>query len=139
MACIVSYKLDHESEDWTDLVNRWTDSRKCTVYSLFPVMEMETRSLLQHNTLVTEEINDTLMTNICKNDDVLFYWANIVSNWGDNEANALLQLLVQHWVTIRGFSSASSFVEKYKQKYKRTVQKSKGLGKKLVANLKCIS
>ena len=92
-------------------------------------MKMETRSLLQHGTMLTEGINDKLTTNICKNNDILFYWAIIASNWEDNEANALLQLLVQHWVTLRGFSSASSFVEKYKQKYKRTVQKSKEVRK----------
>ena len=78
-----------------------------TVYSLFAALEMETRSLLQHGTMLTEGINDKLVTNICKNDDVLFYWAIIASNWEDNEANALLQLLVQHWMTIGGFSSAS--------------------------------
>ena len=100
------------------------------MYSLFAAMEMETRSLLQFHG-ITEGVKDKLTDRICKNDDVLFYWATIASDWEENEANALLQMLVEHWVTIRGYSF-SSFVEKYKQKHKKTVQKPKGLRKNLL-------
>ena len=101
------------------------------MYSLFAAMEMETRSLLQFHG-ITEGVKDKLTDRICKNDDVLFYWATIASDWEENEANALLQMLVEHWVTIRGYSFTSSFVEKYKQKHKKTVQKAKGLRKNLL-------
>ena len=91
---------------------------------MFAAMEMETRSLLQFHGITG--VKDKLTDRICKNDDVLFYWATIASDWEENEANALLQTLVEHWVTIRGYSFTSLFVEKYKQKHKKTVQKPKG-------------
>ena len=70
------------------------------MYSLFSAMEIETRGLLQHGTMVAEGIKAKLMTNICKKDDVLSHWATVASNWEDNEVN------VQTWV-------------KYKQKLKK--------------------
>ena len=102
-----------------------------TMYSLFAAMEMETRSLLHHHA-ITEGIKHKLTEQICKNEDVLFHWATIACNWEENEADALLHMLVDHWVTIRGYSFASSYVERYKQKNKKTVQKSKGLRKNLL-------
>ena len=73
------------------------------MYSLFAAMEMEIRSLLQFHGITG--VKDKLTDRICKNDDVLFYWATIASDWEENEANALLQImLVEHWVTIRGYS-----------------------------------
>ena len=102
-----------------------------TMYSLFSAMEMEMRSLLHHH-VITEGIKHKLTEQICKNDDVLFHWATIACNWEENEANALLHMLVDHWVTIRRYSFASSYVESHKQKHKNTVQKSKGLQKNLL-------
>ena len=54
------------------------------------------------------------------------------TNWDDNEASTLLRMLVDHWVTIRGYSLTNSVVEKYKQEFKKMVQKSKGLRKNLL-------
>ena len=42
-------------------------------------------------------------------------------------------MIVNEWVTIRGFSFASNWIEKYKQANKIKTGKSKGLGKKLLA------
>ena len=63
--------------------------------------------------------------------DVLFCWTMVAVNWVEEEACALMRLFVEHWVSVRGFSYVSSFVEKYKQRKKKAVQKSKGLRKKL--------
>ena len=50
-------------------------------------------------------------------------------NWGDVESNDLLKLIVEHWITLRGFSAASAFNELYQQENKKSVQKSKALRK----------
>ena len=66
-----------------------------------------------------------------KDSNYLLHKQNLLI-WEENEADALLHMLVDHWVTIRGYSFASSYVERYKQKQKKTVQKSKGLRKNLL-------
>ena len=57
-------------------------------------------------------------------------------NWDSASKDALLQLIVQHWVTVRGFSFSAAYMEKYKQKHKKTVQKSKGIRKTLLGTKK---
>ena len=52
----------------------------------------------------------------------------ISADWEEAEA-VLLQMIIEHWVTVRGFSYASAFLEKYKRANKKTVQKSKGTRK----------
>lgn len=59
-------------------------------------------------------------------------WSDLSINWGKEESNKLLRLIVEHWMTVRGFSFTSAFMERYKQKHKKTVQKSKGLRKNLM-------
>ena len=51
----------------------------------------------------------------------------------DSEAFAceLLAEMIKLWVTIRGFSTVSEWVEQYKASSKTTTQKSKGLRKTL--------
>ena len=96
-------------------------------------MEMDIGSLLQSISMSeTEGIKQKAIDCIIKNEDVKLHWSILAANWGDNESNALLHMLVNHWVTIRGFSFTGSFMEKYKQKHKRTVEKSKGIRKNLL-------
>ena len=42
---------------------------------------------------------------------------------------ALLDIIIKLWITIRDFSYASAFVELYKQKTKKTLQRAKALRK----------
>ena len=54
----------------------------------------------------------------------------IATEWEEQKENALLPMVVDLWITIRGFSFAKSFLEIYKQSNQETVQKSTGLRKK---------
>ena len=66
---------------------------------------------------------------IIKNDDdVQFFWSLVAADWEEEKAQALLSDL---WITIRGFSFASSWIEKFKTEHKKAVQKSKGVWKHL--------
>ena len=60
----------------------------------------------------------------------------IISEDWNESASFLLKMIVEHWVTVRGFSYAGAFIEKYKQRNKQTLEKSKGLRKKLISNNK---
>ena len=59
-----------------------------------------------------------------------FYWSMLSIDWEEEESSELLRYIVEHWVTVRGFSFAGAYLEKYKQEHKKSVQKSKGLRKK---------
>ena len=51
--------------------------------------------------------------------------------WDGEIARSLLKLIMEHWITIHGYSQASAFLEHYKQSVKAGVQKAKGIRKKL--------
>lgn len=66
-------------------------------------------------------------------DDVLFYWAIVSAGWEIWGSQVLLEQIIEHYVTVRSFSFASSWIEKYKQANKKMIQKSEGVRKQLLA------
>ena len=58
-------------------------------------------------------------------------WCMISSDADEPESNELLHMIVELYVTIQGFSFASSIVEMYKKRSKKVLQKGKGLRKEL--------
>ena len=95
-------------------------------------MEMELRKhLTTANATCGSSIKDIALQQIMQNEDVLFYWSITSVNWDTAESNELLKLIVDHWITVRGFSFASGFMENFKKSIKKSTQKSKGLRKKL--------
>jgi hypothetical protein len=92
-------------------------------------MELELRMHLKLGNEVN--IKDSALSEIIKNEDVLFYWTLVSINWDEAHSNELLKLIVQQWTTVRGFSFVSGFMEKYNQRNKKPTQKSKGLRKTL--------
>jgi hypothetical protein len=124
------YQSHDESEDWIMKVDRGglihvDDS----TYKMFLAMEMEVR---KHLTVKNFRIGikEKQLEEILKNEDVIFNWSNLVVNWGE-ESEELLKLIAGHWLTIRGYSQASAFMEMYKQEKNETLQKSSGTRKKL--------
>ena len=73
-----------------------------------------------------------LTEKILANEDVEFHWETISVNWGEKEKTTLLSMIVDQWITIRGFSYTSNWMEKYKEATKKKVQKSKGIRKVLL-------
>ena len=66
---------------------------------------------------------------VVHDDDDLFYWCMARFDQDDNER--CLQFIVNKWITICGFSFASSIMEIYKQENKKGTGKSKSLRTKL--------
>ena len=63
-------------------------------------------------------------------DDVQFIWLLVTAEFEieDHDINeALLQNVVELFVTVRGFSLASAWLEKFKQKTKKPTKKTKSL------------
>ena len=83
-----------------------------TTFALFSSMEDEIRDGLEQ--LVTEPNTikkAELIKKIKRNDDVQFYWCIISADFeiDDTETHAiLLEMIIELYVTIRGFSFASA-------------------------------
>ena len=101
-------------------------------YMLFISMELVLREVIGNNS-GDERVSlmNTAKIEIEENEDFLFYWTMVSSSWSEDHADILMGYIVDHWITLRGFSYCSSFMEKFKQKNKMTVQKSKALRKEL--------
>ena len=133
MLCLLDLLDDGEEEhdtscNWIDMIDRGGLTHVNNVtYNAFLSMEL---ALRRH--LTEQPPNFREVAEIIKNDDdVQFFWSLVAADWEEEEAQALLSLTIQLWITIRGFSFASSWVEKFKTEQKKSVQKSKGVRKQL--------
>ena len=63
-----------------------------------------------------------------QSEDVLFHWSMITATW---DTIKLMEMIVELWITVRGFSLASAWIEQYKKVTKKTLQKSKPLRKQI--------
>ena len=77
---------------------------------------------------------EEIVEKVISSDDVEFYWLISTADFeiGEKEVHsALLKEIVQLYVTIRGFSYASFWMEKFKQSAKKSTQRSKSLRRDL--------
>lgn len=71
-----------------------------------------------------------LIGDLVDDSDVQFCWC-LVGEMDEEIGMECLEKIITKWVTIRGFSFAKSLMELYKQRSKKSTQKSKGLRTKL--------
>ena len=123
--------VDDDSSDWIDAVNRGGLTKvNNDTYELFVAMEVELRKQLALKKV--PELSEDTKQAMVQNDNVQFLWSIICNEWDEEVGNILLEMIVNEWVTIRGFSYASAWIEKFKQATKVTIEKSKGLRKQLI-------
>ena len=125
---------EHGSEDW---IKRYVDRGGLThvgnmTFGVFQSMELVVRQFLSEDSAQLRRFKVELQEKITSDDDVLFFWEIVSTGWEVEESQALLKLIAEHYITIRGFSFVSGLLEKYKQAHKRSIQKSKGVRKQLV-------
>ena len=93
-------------------------------------MELELRSHFQ--VLQQGDFIEQATSAIKSNEDVLFFfWSMLSAEWNETSATNLFDRINHLWITIRGFSYASAWIERYKNVKKISTQKSKGLRKQL--------
>ena len=118
-----------DSEDWINLVDRGGLKHvNSAVFMLFTAIERCVRKRISNTGQPTF---DQLKEEIVTGEDVLFHWAIVSASWDEEEATALLPMIVQLWVTMRDFSYASAWMENYKKVNKKPVQKTKGFANTL--------
>ena len=128
------------AEEWTDLVNRgglWHVRE--TTFQLLCALEEEVRSQLHAlSSPNTSGLRSQIVDKLINSEDVHFYWCITTADFNvedDEVHNYLLRMIVNLFVTVRGFSYASSWIEHHKQSLKKSTQRSKSLRKKIVYRL----
>ena len=125
------YDDDEESEDWIDLVDRGGLVHiSNSMYSFMVEMEKEVQN---HLIKPIDNIKKSIKEGMYKNSEIRCRWSEISEDWDEEESKVLFEMIVDLWITIRGFAFASSWVEKYKMASKKSTQKTKGIRKKLCA------
>ena len=127
--------LDDEDEggtadDWLKTIDRGGLMRVNEMtFQVFVAVERKVRKYLKVDSHHLDL--GTICGDVLGDEDVLFYWSIVSSDWAKEEAEQLLKMVVDLYVTIRGFAFASAWVEEYKACTKTNLQKSKGLRKKI--------
>lgn len=125
--------MEDESKDWMETVDRGGLKNVSNMtYMMFTSVELELRKYIMEQNQSAELQLTKAKEEIITNDDVQFYWSMVSSTWQENVGTVLLDLMIDLWIQIRGHSTASSWLEQYKQD-KKSVQKSKGVRKQLIS------
>ena len=110
--------LDDENEggtadDWIKTIERsgLTHVNEMT-FQVFLAMEIELR---KHLIIKQRSINlEKACGHVMESGDVQLYWSVVSADWEEDESKTLLRLVVELFITIRGFSDASAWEEKFK-------------------------
>ena len=122
---------EDESEDWLALVDRGGLQHVNTrTYKFMCAVECVVKRVLSR-TEKPSDLRAAMVSLIMSDKAVQREWGVVSSEWGAEEAQELLKMIVELWVRMRGFNFASAWMEEMKQKLRMTVQKSKGLRKKI--------
>ena len=122
--------INNGSRDWLELVNRGgLTCINSLTFEVFLAMELELRSHFQ--VLQQGDFIEQATSAIKSNEDVLFIWSMLSAEWDETSATNLFDRIIHLWITIRGFSYASAWIERYKNAKIISTQKSKGLRKQL--------
>lgn len=122
-------------EDWTEVLDRgglWHIRE--TTFHLFCAIEEEVQLQLKSLPGQTGSKKVEMMNNICGSEDVQFYWLIVSADFeiDDEEVHKiLLSKIVELYLTMRGFSYASMWLERFKQQEKKSTQWSKSLRREL--------
>ena len=97
------------------------------MYDFFEAIELE----LQKHISWSENIEnkDKILEFVTSDDDVRLIWSTIAVNWDMNMEGMLMRMIVNHWVTIRGFSSTAAYnygdIQTKKQDYRTKIKGNK--------------
>ena len=100
------------TSDWINAIDRGGLVRISeNTFQFFQTMELVLRCV--YNTKTVQEMTNATREKLCRlitaNDDVLFYWCMVTVEVDQEEANTLLEIIVNLWITVRGYSFANSW------------------------------
>ena len=115
------------SEEWTELVDRGGLWRvRENTFHLFcaieEVIQLQLKSLPKQSTFKIKEV----ITAVTADDDVKFYWLIVAADFEDADVHdELLYKIIELYLTVRGHSYCSMWLEHYKQREQKNTQRSK--------------
>ena len=113
-----------DSQDWLNEIDRGGLIHvKNDVYELFMEIEKELRNHLRSNS--PPSFTEQMKESISQAANVQFLWYLTSGDWEESSANAFLGMVIDEYLTMRGHSYASAWVEHYKAEHKKTTQKSR--------------
>ena len=98
-----------------------------TTFCFFKSVGVKTQEFPpQHLRSQSTDTRKELLMKVIKDDDVQFWWSMVAYDIDDVTENTdLLHIIVDLWITIRGFAITSTWIEQYKLAQKTSVKKSK--------------
>ena len=123
-----------ESADWVHAANRGLCLVSETTAVLFHEIELLVRKVFNKEGKlngITTNLRDKVKESVLEDENVQFHWCMLITDIEDDKAKILLTMIVDLFITVRGFSFTKSFMELYKQATKKSTQKSKALRKTL--------
>lgn len=122
------------SSRWTSLVDR---GGLCRVnedtYTFFYEMEVVLKRFLciEKVTDMDSKFKEVVFSAMRSDEDVVYVWSKITAEIGEAASKYLFNQIITLYFTIRGNSFSKSIMEMYKRSNTKTVQKSKGIRKKI--------
>ena len=122
-------------EQWTNLIDRgglW--HVKETTYQFFHAVEHVIRDALMTIKNPSLPLKQGMIKRVVEDDDVQFYWLIVTADFeidDDKIHEVLLHEIAELYVTVRGYSLASGWLEQYKQQTKKSTQRTKSLRRDL--------
>ena len=132
-------QVHDESEEWLNLVDRGglMHVNKSTSQAIL-VMEVVLRRHL-HTHQMPPNFKEVVSKEIHESEEVTHHWSLLADNWEEDDSQLLFEMVVDLFVTMRGFSYASAWIEEYKAATANTLQKSKGIRKGLLKPSSCLT
>ena len=124
-----------DSTDWTKLVDRGgLNHVSNTTFALLSAMEIVVKVYTATHQAATHQAEfnaEAVKSKVMESDEVHLQWESLSTNWGEKESEALLELVIDHYLTVRAHACAKNYMEKYKNRTKTRVQKSQAFRKTL--------
>ena len=129
-------EMHGDDEEWTELIDRGGHTLACQRNNIpiFCAVEYAVREVLKKLLKPSPPSKVEMVQKITGDDNVQFYWLIVTADFeiDDQTSHAtLLNMIVELFCTVRGFSLASVWLEKYKQCTKKPTQRSKSLRRDL--------
>ncbi len=121
---------------WIDTVNRGgLFEVNDGTYNFFKAVEVKTRQLLPQHLIESAKSKEWIIEAMLYDNMVQAHWKVVAVDVVDEEdCNDLLRKIVDMWITMRGFSIVSNWMDAYKRVKDKTLKKAKSLRQGLKAS-----
>ena len=121
-----------ESAQWTEAVDRGGLTHISEMfYNCLIAIEKICRNVFDGDSSQLSDVKHLILDQALGDVDVGFYWDLAIGITPTEIGDELLKMTIDLYTTVRGNAFAKGFMEQYKQKNKKSTQKSKSLRKKL--------